>query len=196
LPSDTPSRRHALRPHFPARLSGAFLALPSPQSLLLIFLDDLRRANFRFVRVKPDVAKGTSLTQEVPALIQFDLDLREPFTIGFGVSPLLVQSVLLCDKALNMIEDRLIFGLILHDSFLQRGRDRNNQALMLRPPETAVNRCSDPQDDSGMGWQEKENGPGSISRRVAVRRLRRLPAPLSPHRPLPPYHLSRARLVT
>ena len=48
--------------------------LTQPQSLLLIILDDLRRANFRFVRVKPDVAKGTALAQEVPALIQFDLD--------------------------------------------------------------------------------------------------------------------------
>jgi hypothetical protein len=60
------------------------------QSLLLIILDDLRRANFRFVRIKPDVAKGTSLAQKVPALIQFDLDLHEPLTISFGVRPLLV----------------------------------------------------------------------------------------------------------
>jgi hypothetical protein len=41
-----------------------------------------------------------------------------------------------------MIEDRLIFDLILHESLLPRGCDRNGQALMLRPPETAVNRCS------------------------------------------------------
>ena len=116
--------------------------LTSAQSLLLIILDNLRRANFRFVRVKPDVAEGTSLAQEVPALIQFNLDLREPLPIGFGVCPLLVQSVFLCDKALNMSEDRLIFDLILHESILQRGCDRNGQALMLRPPETAVNRCS------------------------------------------------------
>ena len=72
-------------------------------SLLLIILDDLRRANLRVVRVEPDIPKGTSLTQEVPALIQFDLDLREPLTIGLGKFPLLVQSVFLCDKALNII---------------------------------------------------------------------------------------------
>ena len=65
-------------------------SLADYQSLLLIILDDLRRANFRFVRIKPDVAKGTSLTQKVPALIQFDLDLHEPLTISFGVRPLLV----------------------------------------------------------------------------------------------------------
>lgn len=96
----------------------------------------------RFVRVKSDVAKGTSLAQEVPTLIQFDLNLREPFTIGLGACPLLVQSVFLCDKVLNMSEDRQIFDLILHESLLPRGCDRNGQALMLRPPETRVNlRC-------------------------------------------------------
>jgi len=88
----------------------------------------------RFVRVKPDVAKGTPLAQEVPALIQFDLDFREPITIGLGVFPLLEQSVFLCHKVLNMIEDRLIFDLILHESLLPRGCDRNGQALMLRSP--------------------------------------------------------------
>jgi hypothetical protein len=69
-----------------------------------------------FVRVKPNVAKGTSLAQEVPTLIQFDLDFRKPFTIGFGVCPLLVQTVFLCDKVLNMIEDWLIFDLIFHEA--------------------------------------------------------------------------------
>ena len=71
--------------------------LPSPRSLLFIILDDIRRAHFRFVRVKPDVAKGPSLAQEIPALIQFNLHLREPLPIGFVVRPLLVQSVLLRD---------------------------------------------------------------------------------------------------
>ena len=53
--------------------------------------------------VEPQITKGTTLAQEVPALIQFDLDLREPLTIGLGKFPLLVQSVFLCDKALNII---------------------------------------------------------------------------------------------
>jgi hypothetical protein len=96
----------------------------------------------RFVRVTPDVAKGTPLAQEVPALIQFDLDFLEPLTIGLGECPLLVQSVFLGDKVLNVIEDRLIFDLILHESLLPHGCDRNGQALMVRPPETVVNRYS------------------------------------------------------
>ncbi len=117
--------------------------LTSAQSLLLIILDNLQLANLRIVRVKPDLAEGSSLSQEVPALIQFNLDLREPLPIGVGVCPLLVQSVFLCDQALHMIEDWPIFNLILHGSILyQRGCDWNGQDLMVRPRENAVNRCS------------------------------------------------------
>ena len=75
----------------------------------------------RVLRVEPDIAKGTSLAQEIPALIQFDLYLREPLTIALGKLPLVVQSVFLCDKALNIIEDRLIPDLILHERLLSRG---------------------------------------------------------------------------
>jgi hypothetical protein len=37
-----------------------------------------------------------------------------------------VQSVFLFDEVLNVIEDRLILDLILHENLLQQGRDRNN----------------------------------------------------------------------
>jgi hypothetical protein len=82
------------------------------------------------------------LAQEVPALIQFDLDLREPLTIGLGKLPLVVQPVFLCDKVLNKIEDRLIPDLIFHESLLSRGYDGNGHDLMLRPTQTGVNRTS------------------------------------------------------
>ena len=121
-------------------------ALVDEESLLLIILDDLRRANLRVLRVEPDIAKGTSLAQEVPALIQFDLDFREPLTIGLGKLPLLVQSLFLSDKALNIIEDWLIPDLILHESLLSRGYDRNAHDFMLRSAETGVNRSSEQHD--------------------------------------------------
>jgi hypothetical protein len=38
-----------------------------------------------------------------------------------GKFPLLVQPLLLLDKALDIIEDWLNGGLILHESFLSRG---------------------------------------------------------------------------
>jgi hypothetical protein len=49
--------------------STEYRPLVDDQSLLLIILDDLRRANSRVVRVTPDIAKGTPLAQEVPTLI-------------------------------------------------------------------------------------------------------------------------------
>ena len=88
------------------------------KSLRLIILNDLRRADFRFVRVKAGVAKRTPLAQEVPALIQFDLEFRELLTLSLGKCPLLVQSVFLCDKALNVIQNRLIFAVMFHEGFL------------------------------------------------------------------------------
>jgi hypothetical protein len=96
----------------------------------------------RVFRVEPDIAKSPSLAQEVPALIQFDLELREPLTIGMGKFALLVQSLFLCDKALNIIEDRLIPDLILHERLLSRGYDRKEHNFMLRPTQTGVNRTS------------------------------------------------------
>ena len=113
--------------------------LLNPFALLLIILDDLRRANFRLVRIKPDVAKGSSLAQEIPALIQFDPDLREPLPVGFGMGPELMQTVLFFDQALNVIEDRLIFDLILHENLLQRGCSRYEYVLIVRPHHPSVN---------------------------------------------------------
>lgn len=119
---------------------GAFLHPLAAHPLRLIILDNLRRAHFRFVRILPDVTKSASLAQKVPALVQFDLDLGQPLPIGFAQRSRFVQSMLLCDQALDMIEDRLIFDVILHESLLEHGCDRSGQAFMLRPPGTSVNR--------------------------------------------------------
>jgi len=120
--------------------ASPLLTIPSALlALLLIILDDLRRADFRLVRIKPDVAKGASLAQEIPALIQFDPDLREPLPVGFGIGPELMQSVLFFDQALNVIEDRLIFDLILHENLLQRGCSRYEYVLIVRPHHPSVN---------------------------------------------------------
>ena len=124
--------------------------LTEDPSLLLIILNDLRRADFRFVRVIAGVAERTSLAQEIPALIQFDVEFREPLTIDLGKRPLLVQSVFLRDKTLNVIQDRLIVGVMLHGGFLHAdviprsgcdvmptrhcGQPLPNQSTMARQP--------------------------------------------------------------
>lgn len=116
--STTPRWRSGLLSDHLKSGTHQLLSIGGEESLLLIILDDLGRANFRFVRVKPDVTKSASLAQEVPALIQFDLDFRKPLTIDFRECPLLVQSVFLCGQLLNVFENGLILGVILHNSFL------------------------------------------------------------------------------
>jgi hypothetical protein len=83
---------------------------------LFVILDDLRRPHLRFVRVQPDVAQGAALAQQIPALIELDPDLRQPLPIGFKVPPPLVQSVLLLHETLNVVQNRLVFGSIFHES--------------------------------------------------------------------------------
>lgn len=122
-----------------SRAQPASPPLLNPFALLLIILDDLRRANFSLVRIKPDVTKGAALAQEIPTLIQFDPDLREPLPVGFGMGPELMQTVLFFDQALNVIEDRLIFDLILHENLLQRGCSRYEYVLIVRPHHPSVN---------------------------------------------------------
>ena len=79
----------ASQPHARNGLPG-YRTVADIVTLLLIIFDDLRRTNLRFVGVTPDIAKGTSLAQEVPALIQFYLDLPKTFRIGIGGCALLV----------------------------------------------------------------------------------------------------------
>jgi hypothetical protein len=61
--------------------------------------------------------------------------------------PELVQSMLFFDQALNVIKDRLIFDLILHENLLQRGCGRYEYVLIVRPRQPSVNRFSGPSAD-------------------------------------------------
>ena len=101
---------------------------------LLVVLNNVCVPNLSVFRITPNVSQGSALAQEVPALIQFDLDLREPLTIGLGKFPLLIQSLFFFDKALNIIEDGLIPKLILQETLLSRGHDRNGTMLCYAPP--------------------------------------------------------------
>ena len=127
--SNTPRQRSELLSDHSRAVRTNSRPLGAEESLLLIILDDLWRANLRIVRVKPDVTKSASLAQEIPALIQFDLDLREPLTIDLRKCPLLVQSVFLCGQVLNVFEDGLILGVVLHNSFLPCEWDRTVHGL-------------------------------------------------------------------
>jgi hypothetical protein len=100
---------------------------------LLVILDDLRWPNLCLVWVNPDVTKGTSLAQKIPALIEFDVDFLEALAILFGESsPLPIQSVFFSNKALNVIENGLILEWIFHDGLFSRGHFYLTSAPKLR----------------------------------------------------------------
>ena len=58
------------------------LMIPS----LLVFLDDVRRPDLRLVGILTDGAKRTTLTQEIPALIEFHFDRPQPDAVFIGGS--------------------------------------------------------------------------------------------------------------
>ena len=72
--------------------------------LLLVVLDDRRRSRLRVVRVAPCLPKGASLAQQVPALVQGELQLVQSLPVAVarrsGRFPL-PQLVLLGDEALD-----------------------------------------------------------------------------------------------
>ena len=98
----------------PAR-SGFFARGPVRIRLLLIFFYDLGRADMRLARVASRGAKRAALPQQIPTLIQLDLDFPEMFAFGVREHPLFVQAVFFRDKLLDMIQHRLIFGFLFHD---------------------------------------------------------------------------------
>jgi hypothetical protein len=96
-------------------VARSLLARTGP--LLLVLLDDLRRANLRLLRVLPCFAQGPALTQQIPTLIQLHLDLPEPLPIGLfqrSVLAMLVEPMFFRHQGLNVIEDRLILDLLVH----------------------------------------------------------------------------------
>ena len=81
--------------------------------LLLVLLNHLSRTNLSHVGIQSNFAKGAALTQEIPALIQFHLDLCQSLTIYRSEHPaftLLKQSMLLFHKLLNMGKNWLVCG--------------------------------------------------------------------------------------
>jgi hypothetical protein len=73
----------------------------------------------RFIGIAPGAAERSALAQQIPTLIQFDLKVPQPQSVGIRhrfVFPSFEQSMLLFDQLLNTREDWLIggFGFVLH----------------------------------------------------------------------------------
>src|SRR5579864_8147590 len=86
----------------PSRSSAA--ASGSSPELLLVVLDGPGAARRGGVRVHPELLERAALPQQVPALVEADLELGEPLLVGVGRVPLRLgvpQRVLLVDELLD-----------------------------------------------------------------------------------------------
>jgi len=53
------------------------------ESLLFVFLDDVGGPHLSLVRIFPDGAQCSPLTQEIPGLVEFDLERAQAGTVVF-----------------------------------------------------------------------------------------------------------------
>src|SRR5579871_5194226 len=81
--------------------------------LSLVFLDDLGWSKVRVGRIATEFFQGAALAQQIPVLIELDLDFPQPFLIGIGRRAMLVEALLFRDQFANMVEHRLIRRLRL-----------------------------------------------------------------------------------
>src|SRR6187402_683612 len=77
-----------------------------PSRLLLVVLDDVGVAHAGIVGVGTELALRPALPEEVPALVEHDLDVLQ--ACGVPVGPLLTDRVLLVGERAELVEDRRV----------------------------------------------------------------------------------------
>jgi hypothetical protein len=86
--------------------------------LLLVVLDNFRRAHMRFVWISSCITQGLALAQEIPTLIQLDIDFRKPGALGVGKVRVFEQAMLLRGELLNVLQDGSVSCFVFHKGFL------------------------------------------------------------------------------
>jgi hypothetical protein len=81
-----------------------------------VFLDNFRRTDMRLVWIFPELASGSALAQQIPALIELDLDFLQTLLFIVRKRASLEKLVLFINKALNVIHHALI--LVCHACLL------------------------------------------------------------------------------
>jgi hypothetical protein len=76
----------------------------------------------RLIWITPGSPQSLTLPQQIPALIQFDINLRQPRTIGISEGFVLVQAMLLLSELLDHSEDGLIFRFVFHNDLFSFNR--------------------------------------------------------------------------
>src|SRR5216683_5755940 len=86
--------------------------------LLLVPLDDGGRAHLGLIRILAELAPRVSLSQQIPTLIEFDLDGFQPHLIVIGQFALPIEMLFLVNKTFDLLQDRVIGRRSSHINYL------------------------------------------------------------------------------
>src|SRR2546425_11847506 len=81
---------------------------PANHRLLLLTLDDRGRTPLGLIRILAELASRFPLAQQIPALIELDLDGLQPYLIVIGQFGLSVEMLLLVNKTFDLLQDGMI----------------------------------------------------------------------------------------
>src|SRR5262249_28227318 len=101
-------------------VAGESVAPPSPGSSgerhrsSFVLLDDPRRANVSCTHVIAELAQRTALSQQIPTLVEFDLDGGQSPAFGGIERSFVEQAVLFSDEVLNVGQHGCVFRLVFH----------------------------------------------------------------------------------
>src|SRR3984893_8254028 len=111
--------------------------------LLLVPLDDRRRTYLGLIRILAELAPRFPLAQQIPTLIELDLDAFQPYLIVIGQFAPPVEMLLLVNKTFDLPQDGVIgrrFSHVNHLAHASRGTSRC--------------RCRDPEQWTADRWRE------------------------------------------
>src|SRR3982074_754453 len=86
--------------------------------LLLIPLDDGGRAHLGLIRILAELAPRVPLPQQIPTLIEFDLDGFQPYLIVIAQCALPIEMLLLVNKTFDLLQDGVIGCRFSHINYL------------------------------------------------------------------------------
>src|SRR5258705_6089340 len=86
--------------------------------LLLVPLDDRGRTHLGLIRILAELAPCVSLPQQIPTLIEFDLDGFQAHLIVIGQVALPVEMLLLVNKTFDLLQDGVIGCRLSHINHL------------------------------------------------------------------------------
>jgi len=92
--------------------------------LPLVPLDDGGRAHLGLIWILTELAPRISLPQQIPALVEFDLDGFQPHLIMIGEFALPVEMLFLVNQAFDLLQDGVIDRRLSHIDHLADSRLR------------------------------------------------------------------------